>query len=122
MTPTLSDIEIYLLKAQPEQVRAWLESSIGPVTETAIKGNSHFWQCESMEMVFTVRAEGNFDSLWIKQNQSPWADDLECARSAHHVLETEIRCAAREWNESESGDQPGWIKLTHGQEKTFDWK
>ena len=57
MTPTLSDIEIYLLKAQPEQVRAWLESSIGPVTETAIKGNSHFWQCESMEMVFTVRAE-----------------------------------------------------------------
>ena len=122
MTHAPSDIEIYLLKADPQAVKDWLSSSVGPVEEVAETDIGFKWRCEDMDILFTPRAEGNFDCLWIKQNHTPWGSDLECARSAHNVLNTEIRCAAEEWSESESNDNPGWIKLTRGQEKPFDWQ
>ncbi|WP_221797669.1 hypothetical protein [Oceanobacter mangrovi] len=120
MTKT-PDIEIYLMKATPDAVLAWLSSELGEVQQSTSKGSSQQWLINGIEVVYTPEAEGKFGCLWIKQNLTHWNDDLDCARSAHPALDCEVRCAARMWSESAEDDQPGWIKLTRGQEKAFEW-
>ncbi len=121
MTSSSSDIEIYLLKAEPSAILEWLANELGDVEQQQQKGDSHLWTINGMNIVFTPNAEANFGCLWIKQNNTDWATDLDCARSAHAALEREVRCAASEWSESKADEQPGWVKITRGVEKPFDW-
>lgn len=119
MSERFPDIEIYLLKAQAQQVKDWLQQAIGPVTE---KGQSKFgieWQIDDMAMLFTPNSSKNFCSLWFKTNHTPWGDDLACARAAHEALGCEVRCSKAGWQEGDAG--PGWIKLIRGEEKPLDW-
>jgi len=116
-----SDLEIYLLKAEADDVLAWLTSELGELEQQQQNGDSLKWIINGMTIVFTPKAEDNFGCLWIKQNNTPWATDLDCARSAHTALQKEVRCAASEWTESAADEQPGWVKITRGVEKSFNW-
>lgn len=119
--PSPSDLEIYVLKSPADNVRQWLADTLGAVEVVKSGKGSHHWRVAGMDVFYNEQVEANFSCLWFKQNQTPWSNDLECARSAHAALETEIRCAAVQWAESENDDQPGWVKITRGQEKPFDW-
>ena len=116
------DIEIYIMRADAESVQAWLNTVFDKVTPANSEGK---WRCEyqgqSIEVQLTPQAEKNFASLWFKQNHTPWKTDLDCARAAHAALDTEVRCQASDWKESEGVSDAGWIKLLRGEEKPFEW-
>jgi hypothetical protein len=121
MTTPLPDLEIYILKSTAADVQPWLTAALGPLESIKSGADSQHWRVNGMDILFNEKAEGSFSCLWFKQNLTPWATDLECARAAYAALQTEIRCAAEQWAESSPQEQPGWIKITHGQEKQFDW-
>lgn len=127
MTERFPDIEIYLMKPDPQAVRQWLEQSLSGQVEELTSGAGHrHWRVTQaarvMDIFLNENAEKNFASLWIKQNDTPWNNDLDCARSAHQALGCEIRCSDSGWQESEgeNGDG-GWIKLIRGEEKPLRW-
>ena len=124
MTEGFPDIEIYLMKAEAEPVKAWLNSALGEVLEIKANQGSYHWQVQDMDIFFNEQAEKNFASLWFKQNKTPWLTDLDCGRAAHAVLGCEIRCSDSSWEEEEGDEQAGqgWIKLIRGEEKSFIWK
>ena len=122
MSARFPDIEIYLLKAEADAVKNWLSNAL--VTSSAIEELSQSkqgieWRAGNMEILFTANASKNFASLWFKTNQTPWDDDLACAKAAHEALQLEVRCSKAGWQEGDEG--PGWIKLIRGEEKPLDW-
>ncbi|MGB1090558.1 MAG: hypothetical protein ACPGYX_00435, partial [Oceanobacter sp.] len=119
--PAAPDLEIYILKPEPDEVKKWLEENLGELINAEEDGNHIRWKHEDSVIVLTLKADGNFASLWFKKNTTQWLTDLECARSAHIALDTEIRCSVAEWSESTKDEQPAWVKLTRGIEKSFDW-
>lgn len=124
MTERFPDIELYLMKAEPAAVSAWLEQALGQLTVKKSASGRHHWYVAGMDIFFNENAEKNFASLWFKQNETPWLTDLDCARAAHAALGCEIRCSDSSWEEDESDDNAGqgWIKLIRGEEKSFIWK
>lgn len=124
MTERFPDIEIYLMKAEAQPVQQWLQQALGSLTVKDDSSETQHWQASDMDIYFTENAEKNFSSLWIKQNHSPWLNDLECGRAAHAALACEIRCSDSGWQENEGDNNPGqgWIKLIRGEEKSFTWK
>lgn len=116
-----NDLEIYILKPDPAAIESWLTGALGSLEKSTSDADFHRWTFEDCLIVLTRKADGNFGSLWFKQNPTHWTSDLECARSAHSALNTEIRCAATVWSEQQSSSSPNWIKLTRGEEKPFHW-
>jgi hypothetical protein len=116
-----ADLEIYILKPDTDAIAHWLTKELGPLDEFSSDSEFQRWTFQGCLIVLTRKADGNFGSLWFKQNRTHWSSDLECARSAHSALNTEIRCAATGWSEQQSSLSPDWIKLTRGQEKPFHW-
>lgn len=122
MTDQLPDLEIYIMKANPEAVHSWLASLFKVEIIKSAAGHHHY-RCNDMDVFLNEGAEKNFASLWFKQNDTTWHTDLELARAAHSALETEIRCSAEGWKEGDesTASDNGWIKLNKGQEKSFEW-
>lgn len=120
---TATDLEIYLLKPDEAALQQWLTDALGDLQADTDNGPTRRWTHtdSGMRIIFTPKADGNFGCLWFKTNNTPWADDLACARAAHAALAVEVRCASSEWSESLSDDTPAWIKLIRGEEKPFHW-
>lgn len=123
MTDQLSDLEIYIMKANPEAVQSWLTTLFNVEVIKSAAGHHHY-RCNDMDVFLNEGAEKNFASLWFKQNTTTWHSDLELARAAHTALETEIRCSAEGWTEGQESEdtEGGWIKLNKGVEKSFEWR
>ena len=122
MTDQLPDLEIYIMKANPEAVHSWLATLFTVEIIKSAAGHHHY-RCNGMDVFLNEGAEKNFASLWFKQNKTSWHSDLELARVAHSALETEIRCSAVGWKEGDESatTDDSWIKLNKGQEKVFEW-
>jgi len=122
MTERFPDLEIYLMKGDAKAVAQWLQEALGELDILKDSEDHHHWRSGSMDIFMNANAEKNFASLWFKQNQTPWANDLELGRAAWEALNTEIRCSDSGWEESE-GDSAdgGWIKINARGEKPFSW-
>ncbi len=119
MSERFPDIEVYILKAEASEIQAWLNSQFKQVGEIKSTGKSTLWEVDDIEVLFTLNSNKNFASLWFKQNQTPWNNDLECGRALHKALDKEVRCSNAAWQEGDEG--PAWTKLIHGEEKDLDW-
>ncbi|ASP38321.1 hypothetical protein CHH28_06340 [Bacterioplanes sanyensis] len=125
MTERFPDLEIYLLKPDSSAIEQWLKTCF-PQLQTLQQGERCHWRADTdqgqMDIFLNPQAEKNFASLWFKQNRTPWANDLDCARQAHAALQIEVRCSAAGWQEGEQEDDSGWIKLIRGEEKPLVWR
>lgn len=126
MTERFPDLELYLLKGEANSVQQWLEQALNMPLQTVKQHADHtHWRADlpqgTMDVLFNANAERNFASLWFKQNHTPWATDLDCARAAHQALGIEIRCTDSSWQENEQAEHAGWVKLIRGEEKSFSW-
>lgn len=128
MSEHFPDLEIYVLKGDADVLLAWLNADLGSMTVVSSKGDRQHWQWPNaqgvMDVYFNANAEKNLASLWFKQNHTPWATDLDCARAAHAALGTEIRCSLGGWQEGDDATAQAaasWMKLIHGLEKPFVW-
>lgn len=119
MSERFPDIEVYALKAEADEVCAWLKTQFSQVEEIKASSKMVLWRVDGVEVLFTFNSNKNFASVWFKQNKTPWNNDLECGRSLHSAIEKEVRCSNAAWQEGEEG--AAWTKLIRGEEKDLDW-
>lgn len=119
MSERFPDIEVYVLKAEAAEIQNWLTSQFTQVEEQKSNTKSVQWLVDGAEVLFTLNSNKNFASLWFKQNNTPWNNDLECGRALHTALDKEVRCSKAAWKEGDEG--PAWTKLIRDEEKDLDW-
>lgn len=119
MSERFPDIEVYILKAEADDIQTWLTSVFKRVEQQNKNAKSVQWLVDNMEVLYTAESNKNFASLWFKENKTPWNSDLDCGRVLHEALGNEVRCSNSAWQEGDEG--PAWTKLIRGIEKDLDW-
>lgn len=119
MSERFPDIEVYVLKPEASEIFTWLCSNFKHVEEKTSRAKSVLWLADGIEVLFTANSNKNFASIWFKNNQTPWNNDLECGRSLHSALEKEVRCSNAAWQENEEG--AAWTKIIRKEEKDLNW-
>jgi hypothetical protein len=109
MSERFPDIEVYLLKAEANEIHDWLCTQFSQVEEQKSTSRTVQWLVDDSEVLFTLNSNKNFASLWFKVNKTPW----------DNALGKEVRCSKATWHEGDEG--PAWTKLIHGEEKDFAW-
>lgn len=117
------DIEIYLKDASPEAVHKWLQEVFTRCSEWQKQGSVVSCQCDGFRVSWYQKAFGSWHSLLFSSANTPWPDDLACARTAFSALNVEIRCAPGGWQEADGEqDADRWIKVSAQGVQEFLWR
>lgn len=120
------DIEIYIKKPDPEEIVAWLQQALGETTyHGTVKTGLHHYSVQYQDkalpvMIFPKAAGKAYTSVWFDTPDTPWQDDLDCAKAAADFLKTEVRCTRGGWSESQDPDE--WLKVTDQGVEEIIWK
>ncbi len=119
------DIEIYIKNSTPEAITEWLQLKADAISTVAGKGPTHAltldFAGQQVPVMLTEKVAGKaWTSVWFKQNATPWATDLDCARSAAENLKTQVRCIASGWTEGDDPDE--YWKVENGSEEKIQWR
>lgn len=119
------DIEIYLRDTPADTIISWLKERFPQSDEPAKSTAKRQWQItllhgdHSLPVLIIENANPGFTSLWIDSGNTPWADDIACAREAHAALGKEIRATPGSWQE---GDDPDlWWHINASGEGLIQW-
>ena len=75
-----------------------------------------------VEVMITPKAAGKaYTSIWFKSDKTPWPSDLSCANNFLQKFDTEVRCSAESWQESEAEYSEKWWKLTRDTKELVSW-
>lgn len=122
-----SDIEIYLLSCPQERILDWLQQTFTHL-ETPRTHNAQTLlvvqhQQQAINVTITEQAAGKkFTSVWFDSPNTPWANDIDCARQAYAAMACEVRCINSSWQEDESTDPDQWWKINQYEEGPFIWR
>ncbi|GGK78919.1 hypothetical protein [Amphritea balenae] len=119
------DIEIYIKDRSLDQIIKWLEQVCHTLHRDYEQGQVHHFigmldQQEVPVMVHEKVSGKAWTSVWFNSDQTPWMQDLDCAKQAASELDTQIRCIASGWN---TGDDPDeWWKIEQGNTEKIQWR
>jgi len=119
------DIEIYLKDADVDhkQIADWLAQAVGPCSECQQKGQTFKCKAGNIPVTWLPKAVGKWNSLYLESDQTPWADDIACARAAHAALGVEVRCAPGGWVEEDGEeDADRWVRISADGEEEITWR
>lgn len=117
------DIEIYLRDAEHPAIAAWLSAAIAPCSPWQQKGQTFKCMAGDIPVTWLPKAVGKWHSLLLESANTPWADDLECARAAFAALGVEVRCAPGGWSEEDGlEDADRWLRISSDGEETITWR
>ena len=85
------DIEIYLKDSQREAITEWLTTVLGAPCAWQQKGRVSRTCCANIPVVYFEQAVGKWHSLLLESAETPWADDIECAKAAAAHLQINVR-------------------------------
>lgn len=121
-----TDIEIYVLSCPTEKIINWLESTFTLVKKSAPSSlcskvtvimNDH-----DVEITILEQAAGKrFTSIWFNSDQTPWENDIACAKQAFNALNCEVRCNFQGWEEEGEQDPDQWWRINSYEEGPFIW-
>jgi len=119
------DIEIYLKDTDVDhkQVAEWLGQALGACSEWQQRGQT--WKCMAgnIPVTWVPKAVGKWNSLFLESDQTPWDDDIACARAAYAALGVEVRCAPGSWAEEDGEeDADRWIRISADGEQEITWR
>ena len=119
------DIEIYVRETDVERLRGWLEKRLGTLLAEPSRGAMRRYSVDvggiTVPVRITTGAVGTaWTCVWLDSPDTPWADDLACARDCHAFLGCEVRCAAGGWQDGEDPD--AFIRITAEGEAPVSWK
>lgn len=125
--PNQPDIEIYVHGASVDDIRQWLEKRLGALANEPSRGAMAHFRAERDGIALPVRVmpgavAKNWTSVWLDSPDTPWADDLACARDCFSFLGKEVRCAAGGWHEDAEEDPDAFIQVNANGEKQISWK
>lgn len=119
------DIEIYLkdTDVSREAITAWLAEAIGPCSDWQQRGQTFKCQAGHVPVTWVPHAVGKWSSLFLESNQTPWEDDIACARAAFAALHVQVRCAPGSWVEDEADETADrWIRIDAEGEQEITWR
>jgi len=123
----VQDLEIYIRDLEAGAVCRWLESHVEQLAlddsdvSSVTKGTGYYGD-DRLKITLYPQAFGKrFTSLIIEGERLPWSSDLDCARSAWQVMDTEIRCSPGEWKEGERAEEEKWWRLDSRGEQLAVW-
>lgn len=119
------DIEIYVRDTSVDELRGWLEQRLGALAAQPSGKKMAKFTVDIGGVTVPVRISPGvvgkgWTSVWLDSPDTPWADDLACARDCFTVLGREIRCAAGGWHEDDDPD--AFIQVSANGEKAISWK
>lgn len=121
------DIEIYLAQTDAQAVLDWLNERFpGSEARKPRPAGKKQWrhllvQGEATLPVLVIEdAVPGFTSVWFDSPDTPWADDIACAREAFARFGTDVRATPGSWQE---GDDPDlWWHLDATGEGLITWQ
>lgn len=117
------DIEIYLKDAELPAVTAWLEQAIGACTPWQTRSQTSQCRAGDIPVTWMPKAVGRWSSLLLASDQTPWEDDLACAKAAFAALGVQVRCAPGSWSEEQGEeDADRWLKVTAEGVSEITWR
>jgi hypothetical protein len=122
------DIEIYIKNTEPDQIIAWLNSLTNNLLIDKQDSNSTALSLSFNTATIQARIQQNvsgkaWSSLWFKQNETPWDNDLDCAKAASIALTTQVRCVKSGWSDQEDiSDEEQWWKIEDNETVLISWK
>ena len=100
-----------------------MSQALGPCTDWQQKGQTFQCTAGQIPVIWLPKAVGKWHSLLLDSDDTPWADDLECARAAFAALGVEVRCAPGGWDEEESEEEADhWIRISADGEENIVWR
>jgi hypothetical protein len=76
-----------------------------------------------VSVTWLPKAVGKWNSLFLDSDQTPWEDDIACARAAFAALNVEVRCAPGSWVEEEGEETADrWMRISADGEEEITWK
>ncbi|MEH6625961.1 MAG: hypothetical protein V7739_05935 [Motiliproteus sp.] len=118
------DIEIYLKAVPAAAVEAWLKQRFSQVELLKQKRQIHHFLAthdgHEIPILVIEKAVKNFTSVLFESDQTPWQQDILCAREAYSHFNKEIRCIASSWSEGEEPDE--WIAINEEGEEPIIWR
>ncbi|WCN08464.1 hypothetical protein [Marinomonas mediterranea] len=122
-----ADIEIYVLSCPTETIVEWLSQSFKVQSTTSesdtsltlkLLHNNHIIPVTILEKAAGKR----FTSIWFDSPNTPWKNDMECAKSAFEVLQSEVRCNFQGWQEAGEEDPDQWWRINANGEGPYIWR
>jgi len=91
---TVNDIEVFIRDRSVDEIRDWLATVCGPMSDFEEAGAALICRSEHAGYIITPRIEdGPFTSIWFSSKGTPWQTQLECARQAAQQMGVPVRCA-----------------------------
>ncbi len=107
------DIEIYIKETNREAISTWLTTALGKPCEWQTKGRVSRCHCAGIPVVWFEHAVGKWNSLLLESDNTPWADDAECAQAAATALQVNVRCAPGSWQEADGDtNADSWLQVS----------
>lgn len=119
------DIEVYVKNSSVPALVNWLRSISESASEVKTRGYTHELQCtlqgQPIPVMIEERVVGKaWISIWFNSDQTPWAQDLECAKAITQALDVQTRCIVNGWSESED-EADEWWKVTAQEIEKVVW-
>lgn len=87
------DIEIYVRDCSLAEIRTWLQSVFGPLSDFVESGAGLTCQSSSVGFIITPGIDvGLYTSIWFSAVGTPWRTHLDCARQAARQIGVTVRC------------------------------
>lgn len=123
----MNDIEIYIREPDPAAIEAWLKSRFDEISLTPLpngKGYKGFAKKDGQRVPVRLflNAVGKYASLLLESPNTPWENDLDCARDAWTSLSQETRCATGEWQENAEEEEDLWWVINEKGENQVRWQ
>lgn len=121
------DIEIYVLSCPTDRITSWLNKRFSIVSTTTPSDLctkvTLIHEEKHIPVTILEQAAGKrFTSIWFDSANTPWKDDITCAREAFEALTCEVRCNFQGWEEEGDQDPDQWWKISSHGEGPFIWK
>lgn len=121
---TGNDIEIYVRDQSVAQIQAWLHGVFGDFDwwhQGEAYGATIRWRGASIPVRLFPEAFRGFCCVLLESGETPWPNDLACARDARAALGTEIRCSHSTWTEQDDMEDEWWWRLDDRGEQKVRW-
>ena len=118
------DIEVYVKECNGKQLTEWLasiaENLSTPKTSKDTTQLTATLNGVEIDVLIQERVVGKaWTSIWFDSAETPWLQDLDCAKQIAADLDTQTRCIVGGWEEGDDPDE--WWKVHKGNEEKIVW-
>lgn len=119
------DIEVYIKNRSLETILDWLGEYCQEVRPLNSVGGTHALEvsiggCNVPVMIHEKAVGKAWISIWFRSDKTPWPQDLDCAYEIAKALDTQVRCVAESWSESEEREDEWW-RVENGNAEKIQW-